>query len=181
MARVQINYAIGLILVACFFGCSTHKVNPQTRSDAIAPIYCEQGEDCDAKWHRAINFIGSHSGFRLKKVTDQFAQTTGPKGSSGIATTIRKQPLDRNVYRLAVAVDCGRNFIEKSFCSQDRVVQYVAALKRTVRRSPLRPSSIRTRTHKELSTQDIGPAPSTSSGSVRDWNPGSPLPLAIIH
>src|SRR5439155_17437503 len=73
--------------------------------------------------------------FRLKKVTDQFVQTIGPKGHKGIATTLRKQPLEDNLYRIAVAVDCGRNFLNKSFCSQDRVVQYVAELKRAVNHS----------------------------------------------
>lgn len=182
MAQIQTTYGMGFVALVCLIGCSTGRVDQQTKAEANTPLYCEQGYDCETKWHEAINFITVHSGFRLKKVTEQYAQTMGPNGSSGIATTLRKQPLEPKLYRIAIAVDCGRNFVEKSVCSQDRVVQYVAALKRAVNRSLPRDSAgTQKRSHKDLRTVDIGPSPNTIGDSLSHWNSTGSLPLTIVH
>jgi hypothetical protein len=179
MAQIRIRYISALISLVCLIGCSARHVDEQTRALAREPIYCMRGEDCEAKWHRAVDFIGSHSGFRLKEVSDRFAQTAGPKGHHGIATTLRKRPFDEDLYRIAVAVDCGANFVEKTLCRQDQVVQYVAALKQTVNNS-LPPVVTQGRGKKKLTTENIGPSP-TSDGSVGDSNSSSELPMTIIH
>jgi hypothetical protein len=76
-----------------------------TDQNAIAlakePVYCDGADECKIKWERAVNYVSQHSGYRFQTMTDTFAQTPAPQGSTQITTTLRKEPVGGGRYRIA--------------------------------------------------------------------------------
>lgn len=72
------------VLLALVTGCAaTDHVSPETMQIATAPLVCQNADECALWWQRAQDWIGRHSAYKLKTVTDSLIETTGPEGGSG--------------------------------------------------------------------------------------------------
>ncbi len=88
-----------LLLTAC--------ISTQAAQPPIPAITCKQGQDCDAKWSRAVAWVSQNSAYRMQVQSDVLIQTYNSTNTD-IAVVVNKvatkQPGD---YEIDVSISCG--------------------------------------------------------------------------
>jgi hypothetical protein len=175
----------GIILVPAMFilsGCFAMVTDQNAIAQAKEPVYCDGADECEIKWHRALNYGSQHSDYRFQTMTDSFAQTPAPRGSTQIATTLRKESLGGGRYRIAIQLVCGNSSIAGTLC-ESWLLGYIVAFKQSVN-APLPSDTVEaTDRPARINKINIGPA----SSKRRDHNSekganndGSDLDLRIV-
>jgi len=175
----------GMILVPALLilsGCFAVVTDQNALAQAKEPVYCDGPDECEIKWHRALEYISQHSGQRLQTMTDSLAQTLPPNGSTQIAATIRKEPLGGGRYQIAMQAVCGNNSLTGTLC-EPWLLGYVVGFKQSVN-SPLPADAVKANDRStQINTTNIGPSPSKRpdrNSEKRANNDGSELSLHIV-
>ena len=84
--------------------------------EAPEPVVCRQGPECDAKWHRAREWVGRHSRWPIREDTDTLIATDGPDDTRDPAFVIR---------RVASGTSAGTDVIVFGAGCTDRVRAFV--------------------------------------------------------
>lgn len=85
-------------------------------------IVCAKGDDCEAKWGRAITWVVRNSEWKIQTQTENIIQTFGPStqfNSTANAFTVNKVPLGEGRYEITIGAGCGNLF----GCIPDPMVQ----------------------------------------------------------
>ena len=91
-------------------GCKTltPEQQAQLEKDAALQITCTTGEDCDAKWSRAIAWITRNSHSPIRTQNDFMIQTyPSPRGSSASSFLVTKLASGSGVYKITMTSTCG--------------------------------------------------------------------------
>ena len=81
-------------------------------SCSAAPITCQTGADCEAKWSRAISWLTTHSQLKIQTQSDYLIQTYNSiDASTSLAFTITRVATGQpGIYQISFAAGCD-NFI----------------------------------------------------------------------
>lgn len=74
--------------------------------DAAREVTCDDPEDCEVKWARAVQWTLDNINWRIEIQTDTLIQTAGPFTSLNLATTISKVPLGNGRARFELRAGC---------------------------------------------------------------------------
>lgn len=98
----------GMALCVFLTGCASA---PQQAAAPIRPINCKAGPDCDAKWSRAVSWIATNSGYKIRSQTADLIQTMGPTDSSPTAAfTVTKVATAPGSFDITFAGGCDNVF-----------------------------------------------------------------------
>ena len=88
-----------LVSLLCVIGCATA---PDTRV-----ITCVAGQDCDAKWSRAMQWLQQNSSWKVHTQTDTSIVTEGPADTAKPAFEVTKVTEDNGTSRISMRAWCG--------------------------------------------------------------------------
>jgi hypothetical protein len=102
---------ISLFLVAAMAvslaGCLTTQ---EAEQPPIPSTKCKQGQDCDAKWSRAVEWVSQNSAYKIQTQTDALIQTysgTIDEGDTGLSMTVTKAALGQpGEYEIVARMGC---------------------------------------------------------------------------
>ena len=89
----------------------TTKPTPQQEAllqlEASRPITCLQGQDCEAKWGRALLWVQDHSRWKIRVATDSLITTEGPRDTTDAAYEISRVLAEKGIYSINFHAWCG--------------------------------------------------------------------------
>jgi hypothetical protein len=93
-------------------GCA---MNPQQQAALLAqanrPVTCQKGDDCDAKWSLATQWVQQHCAYKFQTISENVIQTMGPlHDDPRPAYTITKVSDGKGVYTFAFDGGCDNIF-----------------------------------------------------------------------
>jgi hypothetical protein len=163
-------------------GCFAVVTDQKALAQAKEPVYCDGADECGIKWSRALDYVSKHSGRPFQTMTDTFAQTPAPQGSAQMAATLRKEPLGRGRYRIALQVVCGNNYLVSKLC-EPLLQGYVVGFNQSVNAPLPSEASEAVDRSTRIHTTTIGPGLSKShvpNAEKRANKDGSDLDLRIV-
>lgn len=101
-----------LIVALVLTGCATVDPATQAAQDANAAmqVTCDNAEDCELKWARALQWVQENSRWKLRNVTDSLITTEGPLSTPSPAYEVTKFPLGGGRYEIRFRAGCGNIF-----------------------------------------------------------------------
>lgn len=102
---------VGFLLAAAsalgLAGCLTTQ---QAEQPPIPSIKCTQGQDCDAKWSRAVTWVSQNSAYKIQTQTDSLIQTYSgsfDQQDMGLSMTVTKTALNQpGEYEIIAHIGC---------------------------------------------------------------------------
>jgi hypothetical protein len=100
------------IFFAFLSGCATSSSQQKAmlEQDAVRPVTCQQGPDCEIKWSRALHWAHSNSHWKLRIATDSLIMTEGPMDTDEAAFSIAKVAHGNGQYSIDFRAACGNIF-----------------------------------------------------------------------
>ena len=82
------------------------------RVRANVPVICQSREECEVAWGRAVAWVSSTCGWKVKNQTDYLIETEGPiKGEAQVACRVNRVPLDATRARFELVASCGEAWV----------------------------------------------------------------------
>lgn len=99
-----------LTVAALLSSCATPQQKAMLEMDASRPMICQQGQDCEVKWSRALVWVQDNSRWKLRIANDSLITTEGPFDTTDASFSINKIPLGNGQYSIAFRAGCGNMF-----------------------------------------------------------------------
>lgn len=106
------NKVVYLLLIA-IYGCTPiMNASDMAHYDKVSkvPIYCNNNDECELKWGRAILWISENSHWKIRNQTDNLITTEGPFDTTYVAYIVNKVPLGDGAYQIKIQAGCGNIF-----------------------------------------------------------------------
>ena len=98
-----------LVLLFALLGlaaCMTQGDKDKMTEQAEAPLSCEAGADCAAKWHKSYRWVEDNAHYEIAKATDSEISTRPADRSTYAAVMVRKTPQPDGTYNILFTASC---------------------------------------------------------------------------
>ncbi|HVN95499.1 MAG TPA: PDZ domain-containing protein [Syntrophorhabdaceae bacterium] len=104
--KTGLRFILLLIVLAFVTACATSPQKAQWKRDTSKPLYCSKGNDCEAKWSRALAWVKGNARSGIKIASDTIISTETPNTSDDAAFSITKVKTNEETYTINFRASC---------------------------------------------------------------------------